>query len=404
LRYRGEVDRDTRNGETKGNIDWFTSPVPSSWKDAMDRKEYKNMTLFNNKYEDIKPFFSLLEKISTSIIPQEVIKPNDRGLGVFSLERALMSPDAELSLWSVKHDRFFFLGEGEQVYDKNGKEIRKKVKVFGEEQDLVLFKLKEDGSEAFLTQTRSDNGTKQWGSLNKKSFLYKEKHPRPKRSVRIFVQVGGNWYQREIYWAGIGATMIAQFLMSKGYAVRITAVVITASTYSRNSMSIGNDRPFNFKGVKADGYRTHLIDVKNYDEELDTLGLLYPLADGSFFRVRCFDYFMAEQWKNSDILNTGLYYSPPFYDTQQVIEEQIKKGEIEQEKDTLYYFIGGDDVCSQEGIERNLAYIICDAEKRNAELLAQMGVSFAPPSESSINLGNVDCDEILRQVKGSSNP
>jgi len=415
LSYRQQIERELANQSTASASairqlqDWYGFPIPSGFADAMDRRTFQNMTLYNNKYEELKDYFQLLEKISTGIIPKDVIKPNDKNLGIFSLERALMSPEKILGLWSVKHKKFFYLGEGDIVLDKNGESKKVKIKIFEDEQDLVLFKLKEDNSDAYLTQIREDitfsskglaqSGDAQWGSGNKKSFLYKEKHPRPNNNVRLFVIIGGNANKTELYWAGITAIMTAKFLMTKGYAVRITAVIITSSTYeSRNNMQINPNRPFNFNGVKSDGYRVSLMDVKSYEEECDVLGLLYPLADASFFRVRTFDYFMAEQWFYQDDLHGGLYYSPKFQDASAVIEEEIKKRNIVQEKDTLYYFLGGDNVTSLDGAKTNLAYIICDAEKRNAELLSKISGGSQTEFDRNTKVGDIDCDNILQQL------
>ena len=424
LNRRQEIDRELRRqnpsvGELERLQDWYGSPIPKSWQDATDRRTFQNMALFNNIYDKLSPHIQKLEKISNSILPKDMIRPNDKNLGVFSLERALMSPEKILGLWSKKHEKFFYLGEGDQKFDEKGSPIRKKIKVFEddkEEIEAVVFKLKKDGSEAYLTQLsegisysstgKALSGEGQWGSLNKKSFLYKEKLPRPQRSVRIFVDIGANGNKTELYWAGVGATIISQFLMSKGYAVRITAINNTASTWrGMGEMRIAPDRPFRFKEnntyIKADGYRLNLMDVKGYGEELDTLGLLYPLADASFYRVRCFDYFMAEQWFFGDDLSTGLYSVPDFDESQTLIEEKIKEKSIEDEKDTLYYFIGGDSTASEQGIKDNIEYIVCDAERRNKELLEKLGY-FSDLSDPLMDTSALDCQEILRRIKANN--
>lgn len=423
LERRRSIDKELRKPnptlyEQKHLLDWYGSPVPTSWKDAMDRRTFQNMALFNNLYDKLSPHFQKLEKISNGILPKDMIRPNDKNLGVFSLERALMSPEKILGLWSKKHEKFFYIGEGDEQIDAKGNPLRKKVKIFEEDKEeieAVVFKLKTDGSEAYLTQLsegisysstgKALSGEAQWSSRNKKSFLYKEKLPRPQRSVRIFIDIGANGDKTELYWAGVGATMISQFLMSKGYAVRITAINNTGSTYYMSDMRTAPDRPFRFKEgniyVKSDGYRLNLMDVKGYGEELDTLGLLYPLADASFYRVRCFDYFMAEQWLFGDDMSTGLYSVPNFFDSQVLIEELIKKREIEDEKDTLYYFIGGDATASEQGIKDNLDYIVCDAERRNKEVLEKLGY-FSDLSEPLASTMGLDCQEILRRIQANN--
>jgi hypothetical protein len=394
-------NNELRRGEDEGNIGWYGSPVPKNWQDAMNRNVYENMGLYNSKYDELSPFFSMLEKISLGILPKEVIKPNDRQLGMFSLERALMSIDEILGLWSDKHAKYFYMGDGDVVLDKNGNEKKIKVKreVYGEikEVEATLFKLRLDGSEAYLTQLEEGyewdaklkerkNGSPQWGSKNKSSFLYKEKHPRPNRNIRLFCTIGANCGHRELYWSGVATVLLANFLMFKGYAVRITAVVCQANGWGT----------YNKDGKQIDGYRTCLFDVKSYEETLDSPKILYCLADASFFRVRVFQYWTAHQWYYKDSRNTGLGRVPTSEEVEKVLLKAMKNKEIESEAETLYYFIGGDDVTSLERCKNLLTRIICMAEHTNKKALSDLGKEFPPPPPQERN--DIDCTRYIQNI------
>jgi hypothetical protein len=376
-KLRADNERNLRGG---GDPSWYGSPVPLSVQDAMDRREYLNKELFERKYLDVEPFLQKLEKISNGIIPKPVITPNDKQLGSFSLDRALMAPVARLCLWSNKHKKEFELNEGVAIYEKGA---QKKVKIKlnnsykgkkDEAKQYAVFSLKEDGSEAYLTQkVNSANDRLKWSSRNKKSFLFLDKLPRLNRSIRLFVLIGGNCGRTELYWAGIVGIIVARYLSSKGYAIRITGCVGIQSQNHEGAL-------LNFDGKKQFGYRIDLIDVKPYSEELNLWGMLYPLADASFFRVRCFDYFTARYWQFKDDMDTGLGRSIENYTFENIIHEKIKSRHIEQEKDTLYYFVGGDDVTSQAGAERNIARIIYCAEMSNRQALINLGHDFEPLS------------------------
>ena len=389
----------TGNPPYDDRIDWYGYPVPTSLKEAMDRRTYLNIELYNQKYEELSPFFSRLEKVSMGILPKDVIRPNDKQIGTFSLERAMMSIDKVLRLWSDKHQEFFFINEGEGVLNADGteKKIKVKVKKFEgegiEEIEAPVFKLKKDGSEAYLTQYEEgftynpktkvrEGGSLDWGSNNKSSFLWLEKMPRPNRNVRLFVLVGGNGGLTEPYWGGISAVMVCNFLQSKGYAVRVTAWIEVK--HNRNTL--------NHNGNLISGNRISIFDVKPYDEPIDSLGLLYPLADPSFYRIRSFDYFMAEQWKFKDTLNTGLYGSASLNEFRNLIEEAVKSKNIVDEKDVLYYFMGGNDVQSEDGAKRTMIEIICKAENNNKETLIKLGYDVPQPdTQQAINYDDFDC-------------
>jgi hypothetical protein len=396
IRLTGDPPYDSR-------IDWFGYPVPTSVQEAMDRRAYKNMTLYNEKYEELSPFFGRLEKVSTGILPKAVIQPNDKEIGTFSLERAMMSVDKILRLWSDKHKEFFFINEGVGVMNADGTEKKIKVKVEKfeggglEEVEAPVFKLIKDGSEAYLTQYEEgytynpktkvrEGGNLDWGSNNKNSFLWLQKMPRPHRNVRLFVLIGGNGTLTEPFWAGISAVMVCNFLQSKGYAVRVTAC-IEAKHY-------GNT--LNHNGVFRSGNRISIFDVKPYDEPINSLGLLYPLADPSFYRIRSFDYFMAEQWKFRDVLDTGLYGSADLDEFRNLIDEAVKINDIVEEKDTLYYYIGGNDSQSLEGAKRNMIEIICKAENHNKETLIKLGYDIPPPDNQQVKTyDDFDCADYI---------
>ena len=353
----------------------FGEPLPADNEDAMRRRSFLNMPLYNNVYAQLSPFLSALEKISTGILPKDVIRPNDREMGVFSLDRALMSPKATPSLYCEKENKYYGLSEGTLIYDKDGKISLDKQ---GRQRHLLKNK-----KEAVLKQL-VENGRPRWGSANKKSFLYKEKVPRPHRVVRLFVLVGAHAGE-QTYWAGVTAVICASFLETKGYAVRVTAV-----------MNVSRDRGMNMdKNPEklTDGVRYSMIDVKLYNEQLDSLSLLYTMADPSFFRVRQFAYYHASQWLYQDEAYYGIGQLVSSLDFRNDFYEKIKLREIAEEKNTLYYFFGGQDCVSIENAKRDLVTIICDAERQNRKALQNMGFDFSKfELEDPINIEGHKCN------------
>jgi hypothetical protein len=365
-----------RRGKTnRDNIIAYGEPVPDNVADAMYRRYFLNMELYNNAYTLMQPFLAKLEKMSNGIIPQDVIKPNDRELGVFSFERAMMSLQGATGLCVQKGDKktFYKMNEGQPIIGKDGNQSKDK-------EGRLLFKIEKNGETAFLTQLE-EGGDKRWVSSNKKSFLYKEKHPKPKRMIRLFVLIGQNWGV-QAYWSGVTAVILANFLEGRGYAIRITAVV---------GVSSGG---LNFGSGKEYGSRYNKIDVKGYEDTMDSLALLYVLADPSFFRIRQFKYYLAQQYKYKDDLNIGLGSMPDPENFRKSLDEQQKMKYVEDEKDILYYFIGGSDVEDESDVQRQLIRIVCEVENQNKEILAKlMGVHFTPTDPSANNTGDIDCSD-----------
>lgn len=367
------VNNSLRAGATASNIIAYGEPLPTDYEEAMARKYFMNMPLYNMAYLELSPYLNMLEKVSQGIIPKEVIKPTDKEIGVFSFERAMMQVDGTPALYSKKHDRYFGLGEGVEVFDADKKQKTNK-------EGQLLFKLNLDGSEAVLTILEED-GAKQFNSSNKKSFLFKEKLPRPNRAVRLFILVGQNWGEKT-YWAGVTAVICANFLESVGYSVRLTACI---------GLSNSN---LKFDGSRQYGHRFNIMDVKDYTETMDSLSLLYVLADPSFFRIRQFSYYMAQQYLFDDEYDTSLGSMPSKQTFEKTLYQEQKKGNLETEKDTLYYFLGGSEIKSIEDSKNELKRIICNAETKNKEILAKMGYEFLPPDPSEEpKREDIDCSK-----------
>jgi hypothetical protein len=368
------VDRNLSRGETRDNLQDYGFPVPTSYDDAMNRRMFLNNTLYENTYEELKPILNALEQMSNSILPKPMLMPNDRELGTFSLERAMMALEAELGLHDEKKDEWFPLSDGVAILQKDGKAKVNK-------EGYALFYLK-NTKRILVLKEYEKNGEKKWGSRNKKVFVAIDRVPRPMRAIRFFVLVGANWGY-DTYWAGLTAIIAAQFLESKGYAIRITGVF---GLYRYSGINFKKD------GTFEEGYRFNFVDLKMYDETLNSLSLLYMTADPSFFRTRIFSYWYAEQHYREDTPDSGIGSMPSVRAMEIAILEKIKEKELEDEKDTLYYYFGGVEVTSLQQAKDQLIEMVCDAENKNREMLIKLGYQFEPPDTSQPKkAGDIDC-------------
>ena len=149
--------------------------------------------------------------------------------------------------------------------------------------------------------------------------------------------------------------------------------------------------------------RFDLFDLKGYSEQMNSLAVLYPLADPSFFRVRCFQQLATQQYVYNDGRDTGLGHYASREDLKQGISESQKRKTMDVEKDVLYYFIGGE---MHRGTEQTiddakyfLQNIVCNAEHENVALLARMQGIELPPREPNPNPSPDDahCQELEEQ-------
>jgi hypothetical protein len=340
--YPQDVNDRIRSGDRENA---YGKPTPTSFADAMARNTFLNLPLYNNAYEQIKPYLEGLAKASAAIIEDPVMKPNDLELGVFSIDRAMMAIEATPSFYSKKHDKYYYPDQVEDYKDKKTGE--------------TLYRLHEDKSPVELVQLEED-GSKVWYTNNKKSFLYKTNVERPANAVRLFVTIGNNWGQ-DPYWAGLAGVIIAQYLESKGYKVCITCCVVVVN----HGCKLPN-------GTLGDAFRINMFNLKNYNETYDSESILYPLADASFFRVRVFLYYMAQQWKYGDTYSEGLGYTPDSNSFKKVLDEQIKLRNFEKEKDVLYYHIGGREINNIDQCIDKIKEIVLQAEEANKELLQRI--------------------------------
>ena len=331
----------------RGDVGWYGEPCPASYADAMARNKFLNMDLYRNAYEQIKPHLQDLDKKSEAIIETPVLKPNDLELGSFSIDRAMMAIEAVPAFYSHKQNKFYYLNEGEEEVDPKTNKVR-------------YFLRKDRKIELELKQLEED-GEKMWYTENKKSFLYKVNMERPNRAIRLFILIGQN-AGSSTYWAGLTGVIIAQYLESKGYQVCITCVIgVERFSGVRNK-----------QGVLDAGIRWNYFNLKNYGDTYDSEALLYPLADQSFFRVRQFGYFMAEQFKYRDDYYTGFGTMPSIKDFEDSLNDLEKKREFKKEENSLYYYIGGKEIYSIDTAIQNIERIVLDAEQKNKDAVQRI--------------------------------
>jgi hypothetical protein len=327
---------------------WFGLPFPNSLEDALSRTKYLDMEEYNKIYkENIQPRIQDILKESKADLEMPVLKYNDLGLGTFDFNKASAGLIALYKYYSFKKKG---LVEGFDV-------------VTYKEKDKFKYKLKSDGSPVVLVPEfkggydnkdaqnalkdieKGENvfvvlkkygikigGKEAFSSTIKKSYLLKEKKPKPKNAIRLFVKMGNNQSIRhpKYKWTGYTAVGVAELLEVLGYAVNIIGVI-------------------GIENIRESAFPTRYIaiNLKNFDETLDKQSLLYVTSDPSFFRIKYFEYIIKTAQYYKDYIDGQLGRSVTIEQIKDVVFNEFGKRDImfnDKGKPTnsqfLYYMIG----------------------------------------------------------------
>ena len=200
----------------------------------------------------VYPFMDLYQKLKNEVnqgIPQDIknkIKKkkllfNDRGLGVFSFDRAAMGLKRVPVFYSKKHNRNVPYNEVQQngnkfIYTKDNSPLKKSEKI---------------------------------SSSNKKVFAYFPPKAKNEKVIDIYFSGLANFNitSEEMIYCGISAIILAEMFIKGGYKVRISAII--------GSLSNGK-------------ITSAIIPVKDFNRPLDINQLLVMASDATFNRTETF--------------------------------------------------------------------------------------------------------------------
>lgn len=367
------------------NFRTYGDPLPDNMQQCLDRKAFQRMEYFEDRYNELEPFFVGLNKLSTALIEKPKMLFTEREIGMFSLERFMMGIEPEMGFYSNKEKKYI---EPTTVFfnKKNKKVIEANDVVEDEINKVKTYKYKKDGSvcervsniitkengvetdyyllgsnEKLEYRQVEEDGEKVYGTKNKKVFFTKEVIKRPFKSIRIFISCGNNW-NSELINIGVAAISVAKFMESIGYSVRITAV-----------FGFSRERIRNKQGSIVSGYRINMVDIKNYHETLYLPAALYITSDKTFFRVKYFRYLIAEQQDFDDPTDSTLGQAVGIEDLKSSIISKMKDKELPIEKNTLYYFIGGSDCETIVQAQTQIIKVVIESEVDNLRALRDIG-------------------------------
>lgn len=383
-------------GQYRYNPSWYTDKFAKfpDFDSLVKTREFLHWEEYNDFRRKIEPLVKELKMNTFAEVLQPKFVYNDKGLGVFDFAKASTVLLPSFIYYSVKYKKV--------VEESEVKIIQK--------DDKFLYELKKDKSKVVLLPAfqESDNLEKAYDDLVerldkadikelissgyvqelvnkynltrkvystvKKTFLYKENLPKPKKAVRILVYVGGSSGRstEELFYNGFTAIVCAELLEEMGYSVSIVAVFGKTDnirlTPSARCQELSNN------------YRVSItaVELKKYSESLDIDSLLACTSESYFFRGTVFWNWLNEIQLFNDPSGMGLGFP---LDREQIRQTAFfslgvrdnlyvpgKDGKfvINEQSPLLYYLFA--DIYSEQDAMKQIRNLILSVEDENREM------------------------------------
>lgn len=268
-------------------------PIPNSAPSSFE--EMKEKSAFNEvqmeyyrrfKKEFMDDFIREITFKSLAEVEQDKFVYNDRQLGEFDFAKASVGLNKRFEYYSVKHEQVVPMSDVDILPDGKGG---------------FKYQLKMDGSEVIIREELDSQGRPKYFSTVKKSYLMKEKVPREKNAVRIFLYQGGSGRVGGdgILYPAMTAIALTEILEQIGYSVSFIAGWDASQRLNARGASSGfeSDETKVRTGIYnprkrgwEQGERYIMYSIKNFNENLNVPELLYLTADPALYLWEAFRY------------------------------------------------------------------------------------------------------------------
>lgn len=235
------------------NTTWYGMPIPTSTKDLEMHTQFLAMEkLALLKVKIKRDLHSTIKLLQSQVVAKPKLQSNDRGLGVFSFERAAMG------LYRIQPT------------------------------------IAHPPLQGLLTQLRIATDTGNKATSIRSTFLHFENQTNSPPSLDLYVLAGGNAHLEgdELLWVGLACGVLTEFMQERHIPVQVHVLL---GTYFEKE----------FYGAS--------IRIKSFTQTLDVNQLLLLSSDPRYFRYRGFqalitltDYLEAQIPKNLGQIKEGI--------------------------------------------------------------------------------------------------
>ena len=330
-----------------------TDKAPLSYQDALDRKDFVYKDEYQRAKQNARAIIDkALEKNSLANAMKEKMIFTERELGEFIYDRASMSIKPNIFYYSRIHKKELdeqdiysktVDGKDEYYYKNDNTEVELCIKAVvppkneGEKETNEYYKIG-DTTDENLKNIVDSGKIVSISSNVKKVYQFKEKQPRIKNAIKIFMGTSVGGYSRAgeygDFYTGVTLALVTEYLESRGYSVEI--VMLLGGGRCRGCLPTKLNTPSQY------GRRFIGITVKKFDEQLDLDPLLYWTADPSALHIKLLRYFNVFHWLYGDNMtySMGKWHSITHNDLSSPIGTYYKFKDIKKgNKDLLYYFV-----------------------------------------------------------------
>lgn len=225
--YWRVVNHSTESELEKGT-DWYGTPTPKNVEELNQHRTFLGMSLIKDIQPKIKDKLTqYLEYLQDSVLPKPKMDYNDRGLGVFSFERAAMGMY--------------------KIYPVNTQNPVNKA----------------------VSQMNIELGNRQIQTSVKSVYAYFKDKQMSYPSMQLYIMAGANAGVKgnQLLYVGLACAELVEFMEIRGVSVEVN-VMLGTSFDSQVSMAV--------------------IRVKRFQDKLDKNQLLLISSDPRYFRYRGF--------------------------------------------------------------------------------------------------------------------
>jgi len=220
------IQRNTRLSVQRGST-WYGTPAPSSMEELEGHKIFQKMELLAELQPRIREHLQkYIAHLQTEVLPKPKVDYNDRGLGMFSFERAAMG-------------------------------------LFRHSQLNVSSPIERTSTQLNIELGRFDIATRV-----KSVYAYFQHKDSSCPSIRLYLLCGANAYVEgnAIYYVGLACAELVAFMEERGVSVEVNALL----------------------GSQSGAVNLAVIRVKRFQDALDKNQLLLISSDPRYFRFRGF--------------------------------------------------------------------------------------------------------------------
>jgi len=213
--------------------DWYGTPIPKNSKELNEHRTFLGMPLVEKIQPKIKEkLFKYLQYLNDSVLPKPKIAYNDRGLGVFSFDRAAMGMYQQFSV------------NTSTIIDTS------------------------------VSQMNIELGNKQIQTSVKSVYAYFKDKQVSYPSLQLYIMAGANANVKgnDLLYVGLACAELVEFMELRGVSVEVNVML---GTSFNNQVTMG------------------CIRVKRFQDRLDKNQLLLMSSDPRYFRFRGFKSLVA---------------------------------------------------------------------------------------------------------------